>query len=167
MPELVVLFFAMSENQPIDHKADQGTPSAIPVFDRNAQARSQGDAFGIARNQGETNDAYRIRLSGVLRGGGRIIEAHEVYTGRRFDDPDQGPTGPMLGITGAVALEMQGIHFSYRDPESQVGDDMAAGMIAQAGEDPTETFIRNVFDLMGPAAGMDFIEGSQGRKPRG
>ncbi|OGZ70762.1 MAG: hypothetical protein A2904_02555 [Candidatus Staskawiczbacteria bacterium RIFCSPLOWO2_01_FULL_33_9] len=126
-------------------------------FDRNALALSYGVDFGVLRLWAESNDAYRERLSGVLRGSGKIIEAHEVFSGRRYDDPEQGVVGPMAGITGALAQAMSGRDYSPHNPERQIGDDIATGVVVKEGRKLEESIAR-IFGLLGPEAGMDFLD---------
>jgi len=92
-----------------------------------------------------------------LRRQGHIIEAHEAYSGRRYDDPTQGPTGLMVGIIGAVAQAMQGREYSPNDPERQIGDDIVAGVYVQNKDDGFTEVLRTIFDLLGPSAGMEFL----------
>ena len=140
---------------------------ATSQFDRNALAREYAGYYGVTQHEGENDDAFRSRVAGELRKKGNIIEAHEAYSGRRYDDPEQGPTGPMAGIFGAVAQAMQGREYSPHDRERQIGDDIAAGVVAQAGEDPAKAALRAIFDALGPGAGMDLIEGMRGSdKPK-
>ena len=133
-------------------------------FDQYAEARMYGEYYGITQAEDEGNEAYRSRVAGELRKQGKIIEAHEVASGRRWNDPDQGPTGPMAGIFGAVAQAMQGIEYSPDDPEQQIGDDIAAGVVAMAPKDNSGEAIMALFDLVGPEAGMDVLE-TFSRKP--
>ncbi len=58
---------------------------------------------------------------------GKIIEAHEAYQDKRYEDSDS----VMTGITGAVAQAFQGVDYGSHG-ERQVGDDIAAGILAQA-----------------------------------
>lgn len=136
--------------------------ATTPQFDRNALAREYAGYYGVTQREGENDDAFRSRVSGELRRQGSIIEAHEAYSGKRWDAEDQGATGPMAGIFGAVAQAMQGRDYSPNDPERQIGDDIAAGVVARAGEDPTRAALRAIFDALGPGAGMDLIEGVRG-----
>jgi len=68
----------------------------------------------------------------------------------------------MAGIIGAVAQAMQGRNYSPGDPERQIGDDLAVGVIVRAGEDPAKAAIRKIFGVLGPEAGMDFLDATQG-----
>lgn len=80
--------------------------------------------YGIPeQREGESDSKFRSRVSGELRAKNKIIEAHEAYSDKPYDsDPLT-----MLGILGGVAEEMHGRHAP--DPERQIGDDIAAGMI--------------------------------------
>lgn len=83
------------------------------------------------------------------------------------DDEEQGATGPMAGIFGAVAQAMQGREYSPTDPERQIGDDIVAGVLAERGEDPTKSALAAIFGALGTGAGMDFIEALRaGDKPK-
>jgi len=77
-------------------------------FNMNALAVQRGREFGIHRNKDESPDNYRLRVVGELRARGNFIEAHEAYSGRLYDDPEQGPTGPMAGISGALVQALYG-----------------------------------------------------------
>ena len=57
---------------------------------------------------------------------------------------------------------MRGRDYSPHDPERQIGDDIAAGVVASAGEDPTKRALRSIFEALGPEAGMDFINDTRG-----
>lgn len=131
-------------------------------FDINARAREYGEYLGIPQVEDESDDRFRERVAGVLRSKGQIIEAHEVYSGRRWDDPEQGAAGPMAGITGAMAQVLNGFEYSPHDPERQIGDDIAAGIVATH-RDRTGEMIANLFDTVGPEVGMDIIDGFFGR----
>lgn len=84
--------------------------------------------YGIeAQREGESDSAFKHRVSGALRAAGHIIEAHEALQDKFFDEsPDV-----MTGITGAVAQAMQGKDY-HLDGEQQVGMDIAAGVVSQA-----------------------------------
>ena len=79
------------------------------------------------QSDGESDMAFRTRVSGALRAAGHIIEAHEAYRDALYNDPD---SGCMDGIIGAVAQIMQGVDY-HSDGEHQVGDDIAAGLYVQ------------------------------------
>ena len=129
------------------------------IFDINALAQDYGPLYNIEQKKDETNDAYRNRLAGELRQQGYIIEAHEVSSGRRYDDPAQGLAGPMAGIIGAVAQAIQGKDHSPNNPERQIGDDIAVGVVVRKGKDKTESAIESIFGSLGVEAGMDLIDG--------
>lgn len=50
--------------------------------------------------------------------------------------------------------------FSF--PERQIGDDIATGVLAQRGEDPTESALAAIFGALGTSAGMDFLDALRG-----
>jgi len=128
----------------------------VPAFDINAEARAHGGYLNLPQREGEPDTAYRDRISGVLRANGQIIEAHEVRTGRRYDDPDQGEMGPMTGIIGALAQALNGKEYSPRDGVSQVGDDLAVGFITEHPRD--DSHIAAMFDTFGPGLGMEILD---------
>ena len=129
-----------------------------PKFNPNALAEEYAGYCGIEKREGESDADFRSRVAGKLRSQGNFIEAHEAYFGRQYDDPDQGPTGPMAEIFGAVALAMQGRKYSPDDPERQI----AAGVVAQAPEDPSKALLRNLFDALEPGTAMDLLDGFRG-----
>ena len=146
--------------------AEKG-PIGEPTFDPCAEARAYGEYYEIPQREQEDDFAYRSRVAGELRRQGKIIEAHEAASGRRWDDPEQGPTGPVAGITGAMAQALQGIEYSPHDPEHQVGDDIAAGVVASAGESQSDAAIGMLFNLLGPSGAMDVIDSmSRPDRPR-
>lgn len=66
----------------------------------------RAEEFGIDPQQpGEHVQAFRERVSGILRQRGHIIEAHEAMRNCLYDDPDG---GAMEGIMGAMAQALQG-----------------------------------------------------------
>lgn len=131
-------------------------------FNPYAMAHEYASYYNIEQGKGESEDAFKSRVVGVLRAKGSIIEAHEAFSGKRYDDEEQGATGPMAGILGAVDQAMQGREYSPNDPERQIGDDIAAGVLAQRGEDPTKSALTAIFGTLGTGAGMDFIEALRG-----
>lgn len=133
-------------------------PNKVQAFDPTAIARSLSDHLDIQQQGGEDDAAFRSRIAGVLRGQGRIIEAHEALSGRRWDDEEQGPMGPMTGIIGALAQAAQGIEYSPHDPERQVGDDLAAGVVASSPKNQDDAAIGRLLDLLGPSRAMDVID---------
>lgn len=120
--------------------------------------QERADIVGLKRNQRESVSGYRSRVAGALRADGHIIEAHEALSGKLYDDPEQGPMGPMAGIIGAVAQAMRGKDYST-DPEQKVGDDLATGVLVQHGRDRGDGAITAIFSLLGPEVGIDIIEG--------
>lgn len=101
-------------------------------------------------NEGEVN--FRERVAGALRGKGRIIEAHEVVVGRRYDDDPSGQV--MHGIVGACAAALgMGPPTREHDP-CQVGDERALGVVVSAPESPIAT----MFDALGPETAMTILD---------
>ncbi len=130
-------------------------------FDRNALAIQYGKHYKIARIDSESDDDYRSRVSGVLRARNNLIEAHEAFSGRRYEDSAQGDMGPMTGIVGALAQALQEKDYSPNDPERQIGDDLAAGAITRFKRDNSDNALVAIFGMLGPSAGMDFIEATR------
>lgn len=135
-------------------------------FDINEQARMHGEYLGMPKSESESESNYRQRIAGELRRNGQIIEAHEALSGRRWDDSEQGQLGPVAGIAGALAQMMNGHEYSPHDPERQVGDDIAAGIVALSGQSQSDMAIGALFDLLGPEQGMNVIDAfyDQGRE---
>lgn len=77
----------------------------------------------------ESDNAFKNRVSGTLRDAGNIIESHEVAQDKRYDE--DGGDMVMSGIAGAAAMAMQEKDYGSRG-SSRVGDEIAAGVIAQA-----------------------------------
>lgn len=135
-------------------------------FDINALACSYGADYKIERRKDEPDDKYRIRVAGELRSQGYLIEAHEAFSGRRYDDPVQGPTETMVGIFGAVAQAFQNRAYSPHDLEQQMDNDIAAGVIVRSGKDQAASNIKTIFGLLGPSAGMDLLEANYNSKSK-
>ena len=128
------------------------------IFDINALACESGKHYKIEKQKDESDNEYRSRVAEVLRKQGKIIEAHEAFSGRRYDDPEQGPTGPMTGIFGAIAQTTQGREYSPHDSDRRIGDDIAAGVCVQDRDDSTAKALGEIFSLLGPSAGMDLLD---------
>jgi len=135
-------------------------------FDINALAIQYGADYKIKRIRDETDDNYRSRVSGILRGRGNLVEAHEVFSGRRHDDPEQGDLGPITGLFGALAQVLEGKDYSPNDPERQIGDDLAVGIVTRFKDRSAETALATIFGALGPSAGMDFIEATREKRKR-
>ncbi|MEK6873571.1 MAG: hypothetical protein AABW91_01905 [Nanoarchaeota archaeon] len=127
------------------------------TFDRNALALEYGLHYKIPKLERESDDDYRVRLSGELRTRGDMIESHEVFSGRRYDDPEQGSMGLIAGIFGAMAQELSGKKFSSHDPERQIGDDLALGVVIRDGGKADDA-LGKIFGVLGPEAGMDLLD---------
>ena len=76
----------------------------------------------------ETDSAFRSRVGGILRDRGQIIEAHEAYQDRRYDDDDGGDV--MTGIMGAMAQALHRTNYGSHG-ERQIDDDFAVGTVVQ------------------------------------
>lgn len=96
----------------------------------NEITEQRAKEFGIeVQREGESDSAFRHRVSGEIRKKGHIIEAHEAMQNKLYNDPDGGDV--MGGIFGAVAQAMQGNPYGKLDGEQQVGTDIAAGIVAK------------------------------------
>jgi hypothetical protein len=133
----------------------------VEKFDINALAKEYGKYFDIKRNKKESDYDYRSRVSGELKRQGYLIEAHEAFSGRRYDDPNQGKFGPMTGLLGAMAKASQGIEFSHGNYENQIGDDLAAGILIKNQRD--DNGLANLIDILGPDGTIDVIEAFRGK----
>lgn len=136
-------FTAISPNIPrklwVDFQRERervtfGFMSEKKVFDLYALSRQRAEEFGIERLEEESDENFKYRVAGLLRKQGHIIEAHEAFSGRLYDDPEQSLTGPMAGIIGVIAQAKAGREYSPDDPERQIGDDIASGVLAQSRE---------------------------------
>jgi hypothetical protein len=59
--------------------------------------------LGIARQYpSESDDAFRIRVSEVLRDHGHLVEAHEVYQDKLYNQDDN----ILIGLIGSMAQEL-------------------------------------------------------------
>jgi len=125
-------------------------------FDINALAIQYGKYYNIKRNKKESDYDYRSRVSGELRKQGKPIEAHEAFSGRLYDDPNQGNWGPMTGIFGAVAKAVQGVEYSPNDYERQIGDDLCAGQLVKSKRN--DRGLINIVGILGPDGAIDIIE---------
>lgn len=134
-------------------------------FDINVLAKQRAREFNIAQKPGESDDAFRSRVSEELRQQGNFIEAHEAYSGRLYDDPEQGQTGPMVGIFGAVAHALQGRDHSPQDPKRQIGDDIASGVVA-GHRDTSKDSLLSMLSLLGPEATTDLIIATHSKKTK-
>ncbi len=132
-------------------------------FNINELAENYGKYYEIPRLGCESDSDYRRKVAGELRTRGNLIEAHEALSGRRYDDPNQGPLVPMTGLMGAMAKTLQGIEHFPNDPERQVENDVDAGIIIR-NEDGSAEYIRTVFNTFGPDAGMDILDALSGKK---
>ena len=86
-----------------------------------------------AQREGESDTAFRGRVSGALRDMGHIIEAHEAYQDERYENSDSVTTG----IMGAMAQALHGVNY-HSSGERQIEDDIAAGIVSQAPKKDTD-----------------------------
>ncbi len=126
-------------------------------FDVNALAKKYAENYGITKQgEKESDYNYRSRVSGELKKQGRLIEAHEAFSGRRYDDPNQGEWGPMTGLLGAAAKALQGIEFSPSDYEEQIGDDLAAGQLVK--HHRRDNGLAEIIRVLGPDGAINMID---------
>lgn len=78
------------------------------------------------QREGESDHAFKGRVAGKLRDMGKIIEAHEAQHDERYENSEK----VMTGVIGAMAQTLQGVDYGSSG-ERQIGDDIAAGTIAQ------------------------------------
>jgi hypothetical protein len=78
------------------------------------------------QGKGESDFDFRSRVSGILRDRGQIIEAHEAYADKFFDESDD----VMTGVMGAVAQAFHGTDYGSRGVR-QIGDDFAVGTLVK------------------------------------
>lgn len=77
------------------------------------------------QGDGESDKAFRERISSALRDMGFPIEAHEAYQNALYDDPNV--------LTGLYGVAAQAIVQDYGKTDGdRVGDDIAAGHIVRA-----------------------------------
>jgi hypothetical protein len=97
----------------------------------NGITTQRAKEFGLnPQAEGESDMAFRNRVSGRLRDMGHLIEAHEAYSDRLYDDPEG---DAMTGVIGAIAQAMQGRDYGKRGSD-QIGVDIAAGLHTQHAE---------------------------------
>ena len=72
---------------------------------------------------GESDLAFRTRVSVELRQRGNLIEAHEAYQDERYEQSDS----VMTGLIGVVAQAMAGKYY----PGDPIGNDITCGVVAQ------------------------------------
>ena len=115
-----------------------------------------GESVGLTQGAGENDEIFKRRVAGGLRAAGRLIEAQELSTGKRWNAPDQHGIGPMAGIVGAIYQAKEG--FTYTpDPADQVDDDRAVGYLVMQPETSAEDEIGAMMDLLGPETTLDII----------
>lgn len=109
--------------------------------------------LGMKPGDEEGERGFRERVAGELRSAGRVIEAHEVIVGRRYDDPEGGDR-VVAGLYGAAAQALgQGPPIAG-DPVRQLGDEFALGVLASAPPNPLDA----MFEAFGPGATMDILK---------
>ena len=87
-----------------------------PQHDPYELANQYAQYYGISRKTGETNETFKNRVAGILRGMGRIIEAHEAFSGIRYEDAQSqdGLATTWAGIVGAVASALRPLNLLKR-----------------------------------------------------
>lgn len=78
------------------------------------------------QDKDETDFEFRSRVSGILRDRGQIIEAHEAYADKRYEDSDD----VMTGVIGAIAQALHGTNYGSHGAR-QLDDDFAVGTLMQ------------------------------------
>lgn len=81
-----------------------------------------------------------------MRAKGLIIEAHEVLSGKRWDEP-----GGTVGIKGAIAKALGNTKYD----EDELGTDIAAGYIV---DNPEPDHLEDALNMLGPEMLALFIE---------
>jgi hypothetical protein len=110
-----------------------------------------------ARRADEDEPDFRRRIAGELRAEGRVIEAHEVLQGRRYDDPDQGSLSVIDGVAGALLSALgEGPRLSA-EPWRRMEEEAMLGALALAPPDPMREVIASALAL-GPG-GVDLLLG--------
>jgi hypothetical protein len=129
---------------------------------RNAEAYQYVEYLELeGPREDESGVRFRERISGALRDRGMVIEAHEALRGRRWSasaDPGLGhPDSVLTGLAGHVAITMQrGAPYSH-DGVSQVGDEIAAGVV-MTNRDRSGEAIAAAFAILGPAGALDLLD---------
>jgi hypothetical protein len=135
-----------------------------------ADARSYVEHYGLApQREGEDDAAFVERVAVELRRLGRIIEAHELMAGHRHDQPpEDGPNVVHAGVAGAIAqalAEADGRDLQRsRDGRRRLDEEFLDGMLATGPPDPAREALGAMFDVLGPAGAMDFLDATR-RKP--
>jgi len=80
----------------------------------------------------ESDYDFKYRVAGGLRKQGKIIEAHEAFTDKTFDQDEN----VITEVIGALAFAMDGKSFNGNpvrptNGQRQIDDDFAAGVIVQ------------------------------------
>ncbi len=87
-------------------------------------ATEYAEYYSIAsQEESESDYTFRNRVANALREMGHVIEAHEAFQDKRYEQSDD----VMGGVIGAMAQALQGTNYSG-DP---IGNDIAAGVVAQ------------------------------------
>lgn len=84
-----------------------------------------------AQSQTESDTDFRHRVAGALRAAGKIIEAHEAQQNARWDAKGRAGESVQDGIMGALAQALQGNPYGNLEGVSQVGADIAAGVLVR------------------------------------
>jgi len=107
-----------------ENEKPKGESVVKPVISTGLAA-SHARTFGLAPQEAsESGSEFRDRISGQLRDMGRIIEAHEAWQGKYYDEG----TEVISALIGNLAQQMQGVNYNVKDGPG-VGMDIAAGML--------------------------------------
>lgn len=80
--------------------------------------------YGVEeQREGESDMAFRGRVSTALRDMGHVIEAHEAYQDERYEDSDSVVTG----LFGVMAQALQGTRYGG----DLMGNDIVAGILVR------------------------------------
>jgi hypothetical protein len=117
--------------------------------------RTTASYYGYGpQREGQSDDDYRTEVALKLRQEGKLIEAHEIAQGRRYEADDGSfDPGVMLGVIGATHEALNGERPWSNRGDAVFGDDIAAGGIVSQ-PDP-HAALRQAFDMLGPEVAMD------------
>jgi hypothetical protein len=112
--------------------------------------RSLAEAHGVAaQGEKEGDRDFRIRVAGVLRERGLLVESQEAYNGARFDS-EEGGEAVRTGLMGALSQALHGIQYSPGNPERQVEDDAVLGtVIRRSKPEPSTDMLLLGLELFG------------------
>lgn len=94
----------------------------------------------------ESDMAFRTRVANALHAQGNLIEAHEARVDKRYDE--EGADSVLDGLFGAAAIALRGKPYST-NPDNQIGDEIAAGVIARNPQDEPDSLMLMMAILLG------------------